>query len=169
MADAVLTRPDVTVRSMTPADLAEVIPANNAEIPAVSHLHEEKLELLVEIAETALVAEVGEAFAGFVLALPAESDYTSPNYDWFVDRFDEFVYIDRIVVSPGNQGLGIGRSLYDGVIAASDASLLVSEVNTDPRNDQSLAFHDRYGFTGVGSMVYGEDQIECVKLAKPLA
>lgn len=169
MSNAVLARPAVTVRPITDDDLSAIIPANNAEIPAVSLLEEERLREILEAAETAVVAEVDDEVAGFVFGLPSGLDgFESSNYEWFHQQLDDFVYIERIVVLPGNQGLGIGRRLYDEVVDASDAPVLVSEVNTNPRNDGSLAFHDRYGFEPIGEMVYG-DGIECAKLAKSLA
>lgn len=168
MASAVLTRPTVTVRPITEDDLTEIIPANNAEIPAVSLLDEDKLTTIIDAAETAVVAEVDDEVAGFVFGLPSGlEDFDSANYQWFEDHLDDYVYIERIVVLPGNQGLGIGRTLYDHVVDNSDAPVLVSEVNTNPRNDGSLAFHDRYGFSSIGTMTYGDD-IECAKMAKPL-
>lgn len=158
---------DVRVRPLDRADHAVVLPANNAEIPAVSALADDALARLVDHAESALVAEVSGDVAGFVLALPAGVDYANDNYAWFDQRLDDFTYIDRIVVRPGAQGLGLGRTLYDHVVAGSDAPVLVSEVNINPRNDASLAFHASYGFERIGDMTYGDD-IQCAKLAKPL-
>ena len=166
MASAVLTRPTVTVRPITENDLTEIIPANNAEIPAVSLLDEDKLTTILDAAETAVVAEVDDEVAGFVFGLPSGlEDFDSANYQGFEEHLDDYVYIERIVVMPGNQGLGIGRQLYDHVVDNSDAPVLVSEVNTEPRNDASLAFHDRFGFEPIGELTYGEG-IRCAKLAR---
>lgn len=168
MSASLLAPADVRVRPVIADDLDAIVEANNAEVPAVSALDGERLTDIVGLAEAALVAEVDDGVAGFVLGLPAGRDLDSVNYAWFDERLDEFTYIERIVVLPDAQGLGIGRRLYDHVVAASDAPLLVSEVNTDPRNDPSLAFHERYGFAPIGEMVYG-DGITCAKLAKPLS
>ncbi len=167
MSATLLAPADVRIRPVTPDDHPVILPANNAEVPAVSHLDADRLATIVDHATAALVAEVDDALAGFVLGLPSGLDYDSANYRWFDDRLGDFAYIERVVVLPGTQGLGLGRRLYDAVVEASDAPVLVSEVNTDPRNDVSLAFHDRYGFAPIGEMVYGDD-ITCAKLAKPL-
>lgn len=168
MSATLLAPADVRLRPVAADDLDAIVAANNAEIPAVSRLDTETLARIVDHADAAVVAEVDDAVAGFVLGLPAGLDFDSANYAWFDERLDDFAYIERIVVLPEAQGLGLGRRLYDHVVAATDAPLLVSEVNTDPRNDASLAFHDRYGFEPIGEMVYGEG-ITCAKLAKPLA
>ena len=149
---------EVTVRPLDEGDLAEVLERNNAEVPAVGELDADRLAGLVAMAESALAADLDGELAGFVIALPPGVAYTSPNYRWFSRRHDDFAYIDRVVVLPKGRGHGIGRVLYDAVVARTVAPVLLAEVNTEPRNDVSLAFHDRYGFTAVGEGApYGDD------------
>lgn len=158
-----------TIRPAEDHDVDAMILANNAEIPAVSMLDREVATHLMELADLALVAEVEGVFAGFVLALPAGiPDFQATNYRWFEDNLDDYLYVERIVVAQGSQGRGVGRTFYDHLIEDSDRSHLVSEVNTNPRNDASLAFHDRYDFQPIGELTYGDD-ITCVKLARSLA
>lgn len=159
---------DVRVRPLVEDDLPEVLVRNNAEVPAVGDLDAERLAKLVTIAASALAAEIDGELAGFVIALPPGVAYTSPNYRWLSARYDDFVYVDRVVVLPGAQGRGVGRALYDAVVARSSASVLLAEVNTAPRNDPSLAFHDRYGFLPVGEAAPYGDGTEVVYLVKTL-
>lgn len=158
----------VRIRPLTDDDLVEVLERNNAEVPAVGDLDRDRLAGLVAMAESALAAGLDGELAGFVIALPPGVAYTSPNYAWFSRRSDDFVYIDRIVVLPGARGRGVGRALYDAVVAETDAPLLLAEVNTAPRNDVSLAFHERYGFEPVGEAAPYGDDIRVVYLEKPL-
>ena len=53
-------------------------------------------------------------------------------------------------IDPTAQGLGLGRELYDEVKRHVDAEWFTLEVNLRPRNDGSLAFHERLGFDEVG-------------------
>lgn len=159
---------DVRVRPLTSDDLADVLAANNVEVPKVSELDDHALRGLVTLSESALGAEVDGQLGGFVLALPPGVAYTSANYRWLSERYDDFVYIDRIVVFPTSQGNGLGRALYDAVIDATEAPVLLAEVNTRPRNDASLAFHERYGFEEVGRAEPYGDGLEVAYLAKDL-
>ena len=62
---------------------------------------------------------------------------------------EDFVYVDRIVVSHEAQGKGTGRRLYDDLAEAARAAGLkriVCEVNTLPPNPGSIAFHSKAGF-----------------------
>lgn len=160
--------PTLTIRPADARDVADIVVANNAEIPAVSELDADKALELIDLAETAIVAEVDGTFAGFVFGLPSGIDsFRATNYRWFEEQLDDYLYVERIVVADGNQGRGIGRRFYDHLIETSDRAHLVSEVNTDPRNDASLAFHDRFGFEPIGELTYG-DGITCAKLARRL-
>ena len=137
-------------RTIEDADLDDVLELNQAHVPAVGSLDRDRLAQLVAQAETAVIAEERSALAGFVIALPPGVDYTSPNYRWFSDRYEDFVYVDRVAVSSEHQRAGVGQLLYDQVEACTDAPLFCCEVNLRPRNDASLRFHERRGFEPVG-------------------
>ena len=90
--------------------------------------------------------------AGFLVAMTPQVPYGSDNFAWFVERGDDFVYIDRIAVSPWFRKRGIAARLYADVerwARAHGAARLTCEVNVRPRNEPSLAFHERMGFTGL--------------------
>jgi predicted GNAT superfamily acetyltransferase len=90
--------------------------------------------------------------AGFLIAMTPDCDYWSGNFKWFRERSDDFVYIDRIAVSPWFRKRGIAARLYADIeryARAHGAKRLTLEVNVRPRNDVSLEFHDRMGFTGL--------------------
>lgn len=90
--------------------------------------------------------------AGFLIAMTPDVPYGSGNFKWFRERSDDFVYIDRIAVSPWFRKRGIAARLYADVeryARSVGATRLTLEVNVRPRNDVSLAFHDRMGFVGL--------------------
>lgn len=90
--------------------------------------------------------------AGFLIGMTPDVQYGSGNFAWFVERGNDFVYIDRIAVSHWFRKRGIATHLYADVerwARAHGAARLTCEVNLRPRNEASLAFHERMGFTGV--------------------
>lgn len=165
------------IRDLTPADLDAAWAINQANTPAVGDVGRDKLAWIVEMAVMSLVAEIEDptggpaagTVVGFCIVLPPGTEYTSVNYRWFCERYDSFVYLDRVAVDEAARGAGIGAALYAEVErrAAGTAELFTLEVNLRPRNDGSLRFHDRLGFVEVGQQEtdYG---ILVSMLAKPL-
>ena len=134
--------------------LGEVLALNEANVPALGALEPGKLARLVDMSFCSLVAHEGDTSSpvlGFCIVLLPGADYASVNYRWFSERYDDFVYLDRVAVAEQARGLGIGRLLYEEVArrGAGHESFTL-EVNLEPRNDVSLAFHERLGFTEVG-------------------
>ena len=142
----------VTVRDAGPADYQAVLALNNAHTPHVNALTDEEFAWLVAHAGYFRVAEDAGGLAGFVLCLPAGTDYWSDNYKWFAARYAEFLYLDRVVVSPRVRRGGVGRALYADVHATAAGRWLrvTLEVNLRPPNPVSTAFHEALGYRPVG-------------------
>ena len=143
------------LRAYRPEDLEAIHRINEGEVPAVGTEAIADLGDIADRSAIALVAEVDGEIAGFCLVLTPGVDYDSMNYRWFSERYDDFVYLDRIAIPSAFQGRGIGRAMYAEVErVATDirpsATDFTLEVNLRPRNDQSLAFHARLGFVEVG-------------------
>jgi predicted GNAT superfamily acetyltransferase len=84
--------------------------------------------------------------------VPHVAAYGSANYRWFCERYDDFLYIDRVVADPAFRGRGVGRALYDHAIefGRGRAPLLTCEVNETPPNPDSMRFHENLGFRPLG-------------------
>lgn len=126
---------------------------------ALNNAHAAELSLLTSDAFAHMIggafcaARIGEADA-FLLAFDQDADYASPNFLWFRARLPRFVYVDRIAVAPAARGRGLARSLYADLFAAAreaDHTLVCCEVNSDPPNVASDAFHAALGFREVGA------------------
>jgi len=138
--------PRPVVDGIVPAILA----LNNAHPVELSWLDVDRLKLLVRQAFYARV--IGRADA-FLLAFDQSADYDSPNYMWFRRRYARFVYVDRIVVAPSWRGRGYARLLYTDLFEQARRvaqQLIVCEVNSDPPNPASDAFHAAFEFQEVG-------------------
>ncbi len=153
-------------------DLATIHELNEAAYPAVGSETLEDLGHIASESLIALVAEVDSEIAGFCLVLAPGADYDSINFLWFRERYADFVYLDRIAISPAHQRSGLGRAMYVEVerLAAErrpSASDFTLEVNLRPRNDQSLTFHAGLGFVEVGQQETDYGTLVSL-MAKPL-
>ena len=137
------------------ADLPAIERMNQAHRPAVGDLDAAATLRLFEMSIYLQCAVDGDRVAGFLLGLGPGADYPSLNYAWFSERYDSFVYVDRIVVDEGYRSQGAGKALYDDFAAFGrerEVPVMLAEVNTRPRNEGSLRFHAREGFRDVGTL-----------------
>ena len=144
-----------SIRPLCSSDLGRVLEINQANTPEVGSVDADRLAFLYDESAIALAASAGPEVLGFVLVLPPGSTYDSVNYRWFADRGDDVMYLDRVAIDAGHRGRGLGRALYTSVfdrIAGHHTSMtrLGLEVNVEPPNPSSMAFHRRLGFTEVG-------------------
>lgn len=143
------------LRRYRPDDLPTIHAINQAEVPAVGEETAEALDQIAAKSIITIVADVDGDIGGFCFVLGPRADYASPNYAWFTERYDEFVYLDRVAISPTFQRRGIGRVMYAEVERLTaehhpTTTDFLLEVNLEPRNDTSLAFHAQLDFVEVG-------------------
>jgi predicted GNAT superfamily acetyltransferase len=137
---------DITIRAMTASDIEAVWAINQENIPAVGEETVEVLADLLAMSLFSLVAEADNVVVGFCMVLGPQTQYRSPNYLYFCERYADFIYLDRVAVTSAFQGLGLGAAMYREVERLSQSTLFALEVNTKPRNEGSLRFHTREGF-----------------------
>ncbi len=108
-----------------------------------------------------MACRIGDLEA-FMIAFDQDADYASPNFLWFRDRYPRFAYVDRIAVAAAARGRGHARRLYEHLFetARRDGhSVVTCEVNSDPPNPASDAFHAALGFRVVGeAAIYGGER-----------
>lgn len=151
--------PRVRLRPVEDGDVPEVLALNEHEVRHLSPLDAPRLDLLRILADRFDVVEVedparGPGFAGFVVTFAPGTSYDSENYRWFTDRYGgRCYYLDRIVLTAGARGRGVGRAVYaDLEPIAAPYGRLTLEVNLVPPNPGSLAFHDALGYVEVGRL-----------------
>ena len=127
-----------------------ILALNNAHAVELLWLNVDQLRSLIRQAFYA--RRVGNADA-FLLAFDEGASYDSPNFIWFRQRYTRFVYVDRIVVAPSMRGRGYARVLYTDLFEEARRAahhVVVCEVNSDPPNPASDAFHAAFDFEEVG-------------------
>jgi uncharacterized protein len=140
------------LRPIAEADVAAVLSLNVRHVDLLSPLDAERLLWLVGLADRADVVDVDGRLAGFVVTFAPGSDYDSENYAWFSHRFgDDFYYLDRIVIAEDMRRMGLAAFVYDAMEdVARGFGRMTLEVNVDPPNLGSLAFHERRGYVELG-------------------
>ena len=102
---------------------------------------------------------------GFVICFRENSDYKSPNYNYFKSKEKKFLYIDRVVIQKGYRRRGVGSYLYDNLydLVNRENIPLCCEVNIIPKNEISLNFHYKKGFKDHGEHHFRDHSVKYLK------
>lgn len=145
---------------LTAADRADVIALNERHVHLTAPMDDARLDHLADVGTVEVMRHDG-AFAGFVITVAGDAAYDSDNFGWFAARYDEFHYLDRVVVHEDFRRRGIARLTYDALEAriAARSPLLALDVNSDPPNVESLAFHAARGYEKVGERDFRDHRV----------
>ena len=126
---------------------------------ALNALHEEETSPLDRAQLEAMLAAAfwweapGESPDALLIAFDQDATYDSPNFAWFKSRHLRFVYVDRIIVAEHARERGIARLLYERLAEKARQAgheRIVCEINLQPANPGSIAFHNALGIGEVG-------------------
>ncbi len=140
------------LRALTLADVEAMWVINEEGLPGTGQVTGDEMATLLGFASLAVGAFEGGRMLGFVICLPPATAYGSLNYAWFNERYEAFLYVDRIAVAEAHRNEGIGSMLYEHVArhAGEQNIPVAAEVNLEPPNPGSVRFHHRFGFEEVG-------------------
>ncbi len=146
-AVANIKKPMATIRPATPEDFSAIKALNDAVVALTSPMDVSRIASLHAISCYHRVVEEGGTVSAFLLVFGPASGYDSPYYQWFDQRYDDYAYIDRIVVRDRAQGQG--RMLYENLFSWAgqrEVRYIVCEYNAEPLNEVSRKFHAALGF-----------------------
>ncbi len=156
------------IRAFDEDDTDAVLRLNEESVWALSPLDGDGIARHRVEASHLVVCELDEVVAAFAIAYAPQAAYDSVNYAWHAQRFDDFLYLDRIAVSKNFRRRGIASAVYNHLEAAAvPRGRMVCEVNISPPNEESLAFHDARGYRQIGFLLH-PDGHETVMMEKPL-
>jgi predicted GNAT superfamily acetyltransferase len=138
------------LRPITDDDLDAIVALNDRHVELTAPMDRARLVELAGAADHADVIEADGELGGFVITFAPGASYDGTHFGWFSERYDDFCYLDRIIVHEDFQRRGLGTFTYDQIEGDCGRPVLALEVNLDPPNEPSLAFHRARGYTEVG-------------------
>ncbi|MEL0115959.1 MAG: GNAT family N-acetyltransferase [Gammaproteobacteria bacterium] len=136
---------------------------NQENTPEVGSLNDaESFRKLLELSSTSLLIEYKNQVIGFMICFRENLVYGSENYKFFNDKKEKFIYIDRVVIKSGFRRMGFGTEIYKHIDEAASKNFLpiCCEVNSMPRNEISINFHIKNGFTEVGEKNFFDHSVK---------
>ncbi|HIC27296.1 MAG TPA: GNAT family N-acetyltransferase [Gammaproteobacteria bacterium] len=135
---------------------------NQENIPEVGDVSDlVDFQLLLDFSEHILCFKDKGVVIGFVLCMREGQSYQSENYKYLTSRFSNFLYIDRIAIKKEYRRRGLGEKIYLELVSIAEKLGLdiLCEVNTRPRNDASLLFHEKMGFEEIGTNDFEKNSV----------
>ena len=145
--------PAPMISRVSAGDEPAILALNNEHAAELSWLEPERLSFL--LGEAFYARRIG-ALDAFIMTFDQDADYDSPNFLWFRERYQRFVYVDRVVVAGAARGRGHARRIYEDLfnhVTRAGHTIVTCEVNAEPPNPASDAFHAALGFVEVGDAV----------------
>ena len=156
MASAITANRAVSPPDIVPLvglSIVDVLALNNAHAQHTSWLDEDRLMAMLRMA---FYARGMTHATAMLIAFDQDAAYDSPNFLWHRAHYRRFIYIDRVITAAAMRGRGYARALYQDLFveaAQSAHELVACEVNLDPPNPVSDAFHAALAFAEVGRAV----------------
>ena len=143
---------DLKISSALDSDLGFILKLNQKSLPAVSSIDLNRLAYFQKISPYFKIICKKSDSIGFLIGLNPGADYSSENYIWVNERYDSFIYVDRIIIDTQYRQRGIGSYFYNHLAETYNGKVesITCEVNIMPYNKPSIDFHEKYGFKEVG-------------------
>lgn len=139
------------IRPLSPSDWDEVLRINSECQPGVAHLDRTELERLIGLKNEHLGMEGPDGrLVGYLLAFPSDTPYDGEEFFILTKTsIGPFIYVDQVAVDTAMRRKGAGSRLYQAIESAAQrrgVRTLSCEINLNPPNPGSLAFHRSRGF-----------------------
>ncbi len=148
-------------RPLEPGDVNSIWSINEQGLPGTGKVSQEEILALLDLSELSLGVFQKGNLLGFIICLLPRTEYGSLNYAWFNQRYDKFIYVDRVAVSTDFRNNKIGSYLYEKVVEYSvDHNIpIAAEVSLNPPNPGSMRFHSRFNFEEVGILHHRDKSV----------
>ncbi|MFO0589207.1 MAG: GNAT family N-acetyltransferase [Polyangiaceae bacterium] len=160
------------IRQLAASDQTDVLRINAESLPGVARLDENEIGRLLHLPNSHLAAEGADhTVLGYALAFPSDAPYDGEEFH-FLKRLqpEPFLYIDQVAVGATARRAGVASALYEALATYARHRRLAAmccEVNLEPPNPGSLAFHQDAGFHRIGQLQTADGRT-VVLMIKPL-
>jgi uncharacterized protein len=144
----------------SPAVMANILALSAQHEVETSTLTSQQLRTMLDSAF--YVATGADGRDAYLITFDQDAAYDSVNFQWFKARYRRFVYIDRVVVAESARGRGVARQFYSALFERARGAghdIVTCEINVEPPNPGSMAFHKALGFSEVGQSRLGEGKV----------
>jgi predicted GNAT superfamily acetyltransferase len=145
--------PEDPILNLVDLGLTALTALNNHHARETSLLSEEQFAAMIQMAFYARGFGPALTPSALLIAFDQKAPYVNPNFQFFLDRHERFIYVDRLITASHARRRGLARKLYDDLFLCAietGHSVVGCEVNLDPPNPASDAFHAGMGFAEVG-------------------
>lgn len=160
----------ILIRDVREPELDLVLALNNSAGPSILPMDAKKVRFFWNNADYFRVMEQDEVVTGFLVGFSDKNTHDSPNFGWFRERHQHFLYIDRIVIAAQRRGSGRGRAFYADAMSFAEPrwDKLCCEVFLGVGYDPALLFHGSFGFREVGQQTMAVTNLRACMLMKDL-
>ena len=140
------------INTVEKSDLDYIILSNEKSLPAVTSIDKDGLTYFLEFSSYFKIIRDNDRPMGFLIGLMPGRDYSSENYIWVNERYDSFIYVDRVIIDKRYRHQGVGFYFYNHLAETyfGKVDSIICEVNISPYNKPSINFHKKYGFKEIG-------------------
>ena len=139
--------PIADLRDLDLASLHALNEANHRETASLS------LDSFAALLRMAFYARGFAPASAMLIALDPSAPSDSENFAFFRRLRARFVYVDRVIVDLAARGQGLASALYADLFAQARAAghdFVGCEINVEPPNPASEAFHAKLDFGELG-------------------
>ena len=161
------------IRNVKKQDCPDILSLNEKNVEMLLPMDFQQFMYFLERAEVFKVVEIDGKIVAFLIALRSKVDYNIQVYRWFLQKYPDFIYIDRVVIDEAHRRMGIARKLYEYVFDYSyrqGITIIAAGAEVEPAyNKASIAFHNAMGFIEVGEQHVRSGTVNVSLLVKETA
>ena len=167
-----LERHQMIIRDAKKEDCLNILTLNEKNVEMLLPMDCQQFMYFIEKSELFKVAEIDGNIVAFLIALRSKVDYNLQVYQWFLQRYSNFIYIDRVVIDEAYRRMGIARKLYECMFDHSyrqGITTITSGIEVEPNyNKASIEFHNSMGFEEVGKQYVRSGTVNVSLLVKEM-
>lgn len=129
---------------------------NQRASPAALQLSESDFADLIRSCDVVLQEREKSSVLAFALGMSAAQPQANFAQQWFLTRFEDFLFLERMVVAPASRRRGVGRKLLENLVRQCQAAglrAMCCQIHDRPRNAEAHAFALACGFQPIESVM----------------